>query len=134
MYLNINRNIGIFSPTQSDEINAAFQSIDKAIDDYKAEPLEYKESVQMLTNRTFKAGNVLYLREEYEIKNDLDEFTKIAELPNISIPFDVWVKANTKENEQVLLHILEKNVYAYGHLSSYPKTVYCNIDITLPSY
>lgn len=133
MVVVINRNDKTFSPEIADELNAAFSSINNKIRAYKSEPLEYKETVQEFNNSdSFKAGNVLSIRENFLVKEEHSQFDKVQTLP-ITLPFEVWTKAITENNETLQVYINGSSIYVYGILSHYPQTAYISTDIVLPN-
>lgn len=132
--VTINRNQGIFDSNQSDELNKAFYSINKAIDDYKATDLDYKEEVQFVGNNSFRRGNVLCIRERFIASQYATNFTQIATLPkSCSVPYDVWCFAVTEENERLYCHIKDTVISVYGALAKPNVNAFVVVDVVLPS-
>ena len=133
MVVVIPRDGKVFTDDITDELNAAFSSINEKIRNYKTEDLEYKEQVQQFSNSdSFKAGNVLSIRENFVVENEFSEFTKIKNLPT-NLPFEVWCHAITENNETLQIYINGSSIYVYGILSHYPQTAYISTDIVLPN-
>ena len=133
MVVVIPRDGKVFTDDITDELNAAFSSINEKIRNYKTEDLEYKEEVQQFNNSdSFKAGNVLSIRESFVVENEFSEFTKIKNLPT-NLPFEVWCHAITENNETLQVYINGSSIYVYGILSHYSQTAYISTDIVLPN-
>ena len=129
MIVHVNRNSGIFSKQQTDELNKAFSIINDKIEAYKAEPLAYKNDVAVFDNCFILDERLLCIRIKFDFTYN-DSFVKVAELPR-SIPYNVWTKANNEKNESVFIHIKDKDVFAYGAASE--GQYYLCIDIIIPN-
>lgn len=133
MVVVIPRDGKVFTDDITDELNAAFSSINEKIRNYKTEDLDYKEQVQQFSNSdSFKAGNVLSIRENFVVKEEHSQFDKVQALP-VALPFEVWTKAITENNETLQVYINGSSIYVYGILSHYPQTAYISTDIVLPN-
>lgn len=132
MKISINRNSGLFTPAQSDQINKAFDGINHQIDEYVAPDLDYKEPVQVMRGSSFKTGNLLCIRDTFTLEGSLEEFTFIGNL-DCSVTFDVWGNAVSENNEIVKIHITGNSLYVIGRLSYYPQRVYLSQDVVLPN-
>ena len=117
----INRNNRLFDPAVTDELNSAFYKINKKIENYKTEDLDYKEKIQYIKNsNSFITDSVLHIRETFKIdETDLGKiflgFYKIKELP-YNVNFDVWGSAISKDCKSVLTyHIIGKNIFVTGN-------------------
>lgn len=113
----INRNSGTFDKAVADELNKAFYSINKKIENYKTEPLEYKERLQYTSSNTFITDNCLHIRETFRIENPgliFTRFIKMAELP-IEVPNNVWLYIMSESGKSAItVHILNKDISVYG--------------------
>lgn len=134
MVITINRNDGIFEPSVADELNKAFSEINKNILNYKTEPLEYKEEVQLLggNSNSFRCGRMICLRDTFKIEHKLEEFEQIGKIL-YPIPYDIWCSGTTDNNENLLFHIKEDKVYAYGLLTFYPQDIHLCVDVIIPN-
>ena len=65
------------------------------------------------------------------MEKEFSEFTKVRSLP-ISIPYEVWGRAITQNNESLQVYINKSDIYVYGTLSKYPQTAYISTDVVLP--
>lgn len=133
MVVAIKRDSGLFPTAVADELNKSFNTINKNIEAYKNEDLEYKEDVQLISNtsNTFRAGNVLCIREKLVIDKRMERFTELKNI-QVSIPYDIWTYAVSDTQEVILVHIKGNTIYGYGTLSHYPQTVNLVIDAILP--
>lgn len=115
----INRNSGTFDKAVADELNSAFYKINKKIENYKSEELDYKHKVTEISgSNSFITENVLHVRETFKVEKPEDvfvKFTKIKELP-IEVPFDVWgTAASTDCKSMLTYHIIGKDIYITGN-------------------
>lgn len=115
----INRNSETFDKLVADELNSAFYKINKKIEEYKSEDLDYKYKVtEIINSNSFITENILYIRESFKIEKPEDifvKFIKIKELP-INVPFDVWGTAVSTDSKSVLTyHILGKEIFITGN-------------------
>lgn len=133
MVVSINRNSKIFDPQVTDELNKAFANINEKIEAYKSEPLEYKEEVHTFPNsNSFRAGNILSIRETIEITRGFSSFETVKKL-NISIPFEVWTNVITDNNESLTAYIYKNELKLYGSLSKYPQRAFIVCDVVIPN-
>ena len=133
MVVSINRNSNIFENQVTDELNKAFASINEKIEAYKSEPLEFKEEVHTFQNsNSFRAGNILSIRETIEVTRGFSYFETVKSL-NISIPYEVWTTVITTNNESLTAYLYKNELKLYGSLSSYPQKAYIVTDIVLPN-
>ena len=134
MVIAINRNEGVFEPALADELNKAFSEINKNILNYKTEPLEYKEEVQLLGSNTnsFRCGRMICLRDTFKIEHRMQQFEEVGKIL-YPIPYDVWCTAVTDNNEGLLFHIKDEKVYAYGLLTKYPQNAHLCLDVIIPN-
>lgn len=130
MIISISRNSNIFSRQQADEINKAFDNINKKIENYKTEDLDYKEKIRKITKTSFIAGNVLYIRENFTPDRQYVRFTKIMDLP-VSIPYDIWKNIYLADNSSLTIHILGKEVFVFGN-ATVGKTASICVDAVIP--
>lgn len=130
MIISISRNSNIFSRQQADEINKAFDNINKKIENYKTEDLDYKEKIRKITKTSFIAGNVLYIRENFTPDKQYVRFTKIMDLP-VSIPYDIWKNIYLADNSSLTIHILGKEVFVFGN-ATVGKTASICVDAVIP--
>lgn len=115
MVITISRNSNLFTAAQSDELNKAFYNINQKIQNYKSEPLEYKNKVQYIDNsNSFIIDNMICLRETFTAKGAYNTFTKVMDLP-VNIPYDVWGTAVSESNAVIGYHILGRALYVYGN-------------------
>lgn len=131
MIITINRNADIFDRAVADELNASFAAINKKIENYKTEPLEYKEEIRYLGGNSFTVGKIACIRESFQIKSRLVNFTEVAKI-NANIPYNVWTMAITEDGESLICYINGSSIYLQGTLASYPKNVYVVEDVVLP--
>ena len=133
MVVSINRNSKIFDTQVTDELNKAFAGINDKISAYKTEPLEYKEEVHTFQNSSsFRAGNILSIRETIDITRGFSYFETVKNL-NISIPYEVWLSVITENNENLTAYIYKNELKLYGTLSKFPQKAYIVEDIVLPN-
>lgn len=133
MVVSINRNSNIFENQVTDELNKAFASINEKIEAYKTEPLEYKEEVHTIPNSSsFRAGNILSLRETINVTRGFSSFETVKTL-NISVPYEIWGGSITDQNESLTFYIYKNELKLYGSLSKFPQKAYIVADIVLPN-
>ena len=133
MVVSINRNSKIFDTQVTDELNKAFAGINDKISAYKSEPLEYKEEVHTIPNSSsFRAGNILSLRETINVTRGFSTFETVKKL-NISVPYEVWTSAITDNNEILTVYLYKNELKLYGSLSKYPQEAFIVSDIVLPN-
>lgn len=133
MVVSINRNSKIFDTQVTDELNKAFAGINDKISAYKTEPLEYKEEVHTIPNSSsFRAGNILSLRETINVTRGFSSFETVKTL-NISVPYEVWGNVITDQNESLTFYLYKNELRLYGSLSSYPQKAFIVQDIVLPN-
>lgn len=133
MVVSINRNSKIFDTQVTDELNKAFAGINDKISAYKSEPLEYKEEVHTIPNSSsFRAGNILSLRETINVTRGFSTFETVKTL-NISVPYEVWGTAITENNEVLTFYLNKSELKLYGTLSKFPQKAYIVEDIVLPN-
>lgn len=114
MIITITEKSGLFTKSQTNELNNAFANINKKIQGYKTTELEYKEPIRKLTSTSFIAGQILHIRESFEVKQGYNRFVNIIELP-VSIPYDVWLPCWQPDNSCLTIHILGKDVAVFGY-------------------
>lgn len=129
MVITVNRDSGVFSKQQTDEINKAFSIINQKIENYKSEPLDYKSQVSTHSNAFILDDRLMCIRAVFDYE-PRGTFQKVLELPR-SVPYNVWGHANNELNESVVVHIIGNNVYAYGSASS--GKFYLCLDVVLPN-
>lgn len=134
MVISVPRNSGLFTEAVSDELNKAFYTINNKIEKYENKDLDYKEDVQYLgpNSNSFKSGNVICFRDGFEIKGQLEKFTKVGSVL-ATVPYDVWTWAITPYNEAMFIHIKGRDVFAQGTLSYYPQIAYLCTDVVVPN-
>ena len=133
MVITINRNSGVFEPALCDELNKAFASINKKIENYQAADLNYKEEVQLLGTNTnsFRCGNLVCIREKYVMKERFVKLTKVGKIL-ATAPYDIWCNGLTQDGEAVICHIKNNEVFLQGTLNTYPKNIYVVTDFIIP--
>ena len=133
MVVSINRNSKIFDKQITDELNKAFSGINDKINAYKSEPLEYKEEVHTIQNSdSFRAGNILSIRETVNIDHGLSSFETVKNL-NVSVPYEVWGTSVTANNEVLTFYLYKNELKLYGSLSKFPQKAYIVADVVLPN-
>lgn len=128
----INRNNGVFDEKVADELNKSFYSLNKKIEAYKPEPLEYKDTISYISNSdSFYTENMLHIRERFITENTYPVFTKVLDL-SYDVPLDVWINLQDKESTCTLMcHILNRGIAVYGDCDP-GKEFYIVADIIIP--
>jgi hypothetical protein len=131
MRVFINRKNSSFNDKFIDEINKAFSSLYDKIDNYVTEDLDYKDEVQLYNGQSFRVGNLICIRDEVIVKENLDHFTAFSSIAK-NIPFEVWCTAISEKSENLRCLIKNGIIYLYGRLSEYPQKVYISTDVVSP--
>lgn len=129
MVITVNRDSGVFSKQQTDEINKAFSIINQKIENYKSEPLEYRNNVSTHPNAFILDDRLMCIRAVFDYE-PRGTFQKVLEVPR-SVPYEIWGHANNESNESLIIHIKGNTVFAYGSAS--PGKFYLCVDVVLPN-
>lgn len=138
MVIVVNRKDGTFNPDVSDQLNLVFNGINKKISDFPVKNLEYKLNTQMLSGNSFRAENLLCIRDSFLMEHKYDVLTKLDKKLNIKIPYEIWGTGVTESGDLCTIRIgnredpEDSNFYVTGHLTSYPQKVYICLDAILP--
>lgn len=138
MQVVVDRNSGVFDKNTADQLNISFSGINKKIENYKTLPLDYKEDLQLLNGNSFRAGNFVCIRDSFVVNNKLETFTKVGNV-SIKMPYEVWTSAVSENNDILTVRIgnnddeTDNAIWAVGHLSHYPQTMYLSTDFILPT-
>lgn len=125
------RKDGTFDPRTTDQLNAAFAEINNKIKNYTTKDLAYKEEVQVLGGNSFRLGQIVCLRENYDITHELSSFTKLGEI-SISVPYIIWCYLCTDNNEKIYCKIKGKEIFGRCLLTKYPQKAHLCIDVVVP--
>ena len=140
MVVVVNRKDGIFNPEVSDQLNLVFNGINKKIESYKVLPLEYKLDVQALSGNSFRAGNLLCVRDSIEVTHKYDELTKLDKKLNVRLPYEIWTTAVSEKGDVCTIRIgnredpEDSSFYISGHLTTYPQKLYVCTDVVVPDF
>lgn len=138
MVIVVNRKDGTFNPDVSDQLNLVFNGINKKIEDYKVVPLDYKLDVQALSGNSFRAGNLLCVRDVVEVTHKYDTLTKLDKKLNVRLPYEIWTTAVAESGDLMTVRIgnredpEDSSFYITGHLTEYPQKCYICTDVIIP--